>query len=100
MAVRVTIDKAAVAEVCRRHHVRELSLFGSVLRNDFSTESDIDVLYEFEPGRHVGFDIFRVEEELSAALGGRKVDLVPKKYLNRWMRDRVLASAQVLYAAA
>ena len=55
MSVRIEIPRRAVAEFCRRHHVRRLALFGSVLRDDFTSESDVDVLVEFEPGRTVGF---------------------------------------------
>jgi len=88
----------AIADFCRRHHIRKLSLFGSVLRDDFRPDSDIDVLYEFEPGHTVGFEIFRIEGELSRLFGGHKVDMVPEKYLNPRLRDRILASAQVQYA--
>ncbi len=89
----------AIAEFCRRHHIRKLSLFGSVLRDDFGPDSDVDVLVEFEPGRVVGFDILDMEEELSRLLGGRKVDIVNEKYLNRWLRHRVLAAAEVQFQA-
>ena len=86
-------------ELCRRHGIRRLALFGSVLRDDFGPESDIDVLIEFEPGLHVGFRIFRVEEQLSALFGGHRVDLVNPKYLNRFIKDRVLSEARVIHAA-
>jgi uncharacterized protein len=85
--------------ICRRHHIRRLALFGSALRDDFGPHSDIDLLVEFEPGTTVGFRIFRVEEELSALFGGRKVDLVNPKYLNRWIKNEVLTSAEEIYAA-
>jgi hypothetical protein len=88
----------AIAEFCRRHHIRKLSLFGSVLRDDFRPDSDIDVLVEFEPGHVVGLEILDMEEELSALFGGHKVDMVKEKYLNRWLRGPVLASAEVQYA--
>ena len=88
----------AVADFCRRHHIRKLSLFGSVLRDDFGPESDVDVLIEFEPGRVVGFGIIDIEEELSQLFGGRKVDMVREKCLNPRLRDRILASAEVQYA--
>ncbi|UCG44401.1 MAG: nucleotidyltransferase family protein [candidate division WOR-3 bacterium] len=86
-----------MAEFCRRHHIRRLSLFGSVLRDDFGPESDIDALVEFEPGAYVGFTIIDIEDELSQILG-RKVDIVREKFLNRRIRDRVLASAEQVYA--
>ena len=87
-----------IADFCRRNHIRKLSLFGSVLRDDFRPDSDIDVLVEFEPGHDVGFEILDIEEELSRLFGGHKVDIVHEKYLNRRLRDRILASAEVQYA--
>lgn len=90
--------KDAIADFCRRRHIRKLALFGSVLRDDFRPDSDVDVLVEFEPGRAVGFEILDMEEELSRLFGGRKVDIVQEKYLNRRLRDRVLAGAEVQYA--
>jgi len=96
---RIQVDREHLAELCRRHHIRRLSLFGSVLRDDFGPTSDVDVLVEFEPGQTIGFDIITVEEDLSALLGGRRVDVVIEKYLNPRLRERVLASAQVQYAA-
>jgi len=99
MNQQVLAPKEEIAEFCRRHHIRKLSLFGSVLRDDFRPDSDIDVLVEFEPGHAVGFEIIDMEEELSRLFGGHKVDIVQEKYLNRWLRPRVLASAEVQYAA-
>jgi len=75
-----------------------LAFFGSVLRDDFGPDSDVDVLYEFEDGQAPGWDIEDIEQELSEILG-RKVDFVPAKYLNRWIRARVLKEAEVQYAA-
>jgi hypothetical protein len=68
------------------------------LREDFRPDSDVDVLVEFEPGRSVGFAVLDMEEELSRLFGRHKVDIVQEKYLNRWLRQRVLASAEVQYA--
>jgi uncharacterized protein len=87
----------AIAEFCRRHRIRKLSLFGSVLRDDFRPDSDIDVLVEFEPGYAAGLEILDMEEELSQLFGGHKVDMVKEKYLNRWLREPILASAEVQY---
>jgi hypothetical protein len=97
--VRPNIDfsREALVDLCRRHHIRRLSLFGSVLREEFGPDSDIDVLVEFDPSHVVGFRIFRVEEELSRLFGGHRVDLVNPKYLNRHVKDRILSSAQVQY---
>ena len=98
MVARIAVPPEVIAEFCRRHHIRELSLFGSVLRDDFRPESDVDVLVEFEPGHAVGFAIIDMEEELSALFGGHKVDIVSEKYLNRRLRPRILATAEVQYA--
>lgn len=85
-------------ELCQRHHIAKLSLFGSVLRDDFSPESDIDVLVEFDSGHVPGFfRLFDIEEELSSLLGGRKVDLRTPQDLSRYFRDEVLAHAETQY---
>jgi predicted nucleotidyltransferase len=94
---KLDISKEAIAEFCRRNGIRRLGFYGSVLRDDFGPESDVDVLVEFEPGQVVGFRIVDIEEELSLILGGRKVDMVNPKYLNRRLKDRILASAEVQY---
>ena len=98
MPGRVQFDRERLAALCRRHHIRKLSLFGSVVRDDFRPESDIDVLVEFVPGHTVGFGVMKIEEELSQILGGYRVDLVNSKYLNPRLRERVLAGAEVQYA--
>jgi uncharacterized protein len=87
-----------LADFCRRHHIRRLSVFGSVLRDDFRPESDVDVLVEFQPGHTPGWEVIDIEEELGSLFGGRRVDLVNPKYLNPRLRDRILASAVVQYA--
>jgi len=99
VASRLPIDHQAIAAFCRHHHVRRLALFGSVLRDDFTPESDVDVLVEFEPQHVPGFiALYAIEAELSAILGGRKVDLVTPGFLNHRIRQRVLAEAEVAYA--
>jgi hypothetical protein len=98
MSIRIPIDRDKLADLCRKHHIRKLSFFGSVLRDDFQPGSDIDVLVEFEPGQVIGFRIFRIEEELSQLLGGHKVDMINPKYINRRLKGRILATAQVQYA--
>ena len=75
---------------CRRHHVRKLALFGSVLRDDFGPDSDVDVLVEFEPGHVPGLAFFDMEAELSHLIG-RQVDLNTPQFLSRYFRDTVLA---------
>jgi predicted nucleotidyltransferase len=97
--VKIHISKNTIAEFCGRHHISRLALFGSVLRNDFSPNSDVDVLVEFEPGYVPGFAFLTMQEELSALLG-RKVDLNTPQFLSRYFRDQVLREAEVLYAAA
>lgn len=95
------MDRDRIAEFCRRHHIRKLSLFGSVLGDDFRSDSDIDVLVEFEPERGPGFlGLARMETELSEILGGRKVDLRTPNELSRYFRSRVLARAEVQYAGS
>lgn len=91
--------KDKLAEFCRRNHILKLSLFGSVLREDFRPDSDVDVLVEFEEGYVPGFfGLARMERELSDLLGGRKVDLRTPQDLSRYFREEVLASAALQYA--
>jgi uncharacterized protein len=94
----IQISKDLIDEFCRRHHIRKLSLYGSVLRDDFRPDSDIDVLVDFQPNCVIGFDIIDIEEELSRLFDGHKVDIVREKYLNPRLRDRILDSAEVQYA--
>ncbi|MBL8057941.1 MAG: nucleotidyltransferase family protein [Anaerolineales bacterium] len=96
---RLSIPTTAIAEFCRRHHIRHLGLFGSVLRDDFRPDSDVDVLVEFEPDVQIGlFTLIDIQDELAALLG-RPVDLVPRQGLKPVIRASVLASEQVVYAA-
>ncbi|MGQ0600111.1 MAG: nucleotidyltransferase family protein [Anaerolineales bacterium] len=99
MSIRVDLSRPALANFCRQHHVRRLAFFGSVLREDFRPDSDVDVLVEFEPGYTPGFfALDAMQAELSGLLDGRRVDLVTEKFLNHRLRRRVLASAEVAYA--
>lgn len=95
----IAIDRESLAGFCRRNHIRRLALFGSVLRDDFRPESDIDVLVEFEPGHVPGLRFFALEQELSRIFG-RKVDLNTPGFLSPYFRGRVLAEAEVQYVAA
>ena len=97
-AARLGVSEEALGEFCRRHHIRKLSLFGSVLRDDFGPDSDVDVLVEFEPGNRLGFAFFGVQDELSALLG-RTVDLNTPQDLSRYFRDSVVREAEVIYDA-
>lgn len=95
---KIHIPQDAIAEFCRRNHIRKLSIFGSALSDSFSPESDIDVLVEFELGHVPGLALIRMQDELSEIFGGRKVDLVTPKFLNRRIQKNVLAQAVVQYA--
>jgi len=94
---QIEVPMQELSALCQRRHIRRLALFGSVLRKDFRPESDVDVLVEFEPGRTPGFAFVSIQEELSALLGNRKVDLVSPKFLNRRIRDQVLRDAELVY---
>ncbi|MEE8138745.1 MAG: nucleotidyltransferase family protein [Thermoanaerobaculia bacterium] len=96
---RIQVPQDELARFCRAHHIKKLSLFGSILREDFDAESDVDVLVEFEPGHVPGLGFVSMESELSELLG-RRVDLVTPKFLNRRIRDKVLESAVVQYAGS
>ena len=94
----LTFDNSELESFCEKNGIKKLALFGSVLRDDFGPESDIDMLVEFMPGEVVGFfRLFDLEEELSRIFDGRKVDLRTPKDLSRYFRDRVVAEAKVQY---
>lgn len=99
MKSKINISEEKIAAFCRRNRIRKLAFFGSVLRDDFSAESDVDVLVEFEPDAHVGLQFFKMEQELSEILG-RKVDLNTTGFLSKYFREKVVAEAEVLYDAA
>jgi len=96
---RISIDRDEIADFCRRHHIRRLSIFGSVLRDDFGPESDVDVLVEFDPGHTPGLAFFSMEEELSRIMG-RKVDLNTPGFLSPYLRDRIERESEVQYVTA
>jgi predicted nucleotidyltransferase len=97
---KITIPSAEIAEFCKKNHISKLSLFGSVLRDDFSSDSDIDFLVEFATGKVPGLiGLSRMERELSEILNGRKVDLRTPQDLSKYFRQEVLARAEVQYAA-
>ena len=97
MSPRIAMDRQAITDFCERHHIRKLALFGSVLREDFRPDSDVDVLVEFESGVRVGLSFFAMQEELAALLG-RKVDLNTPGFLSRYFRDEVGKQAEIQYA--
>ena len=96
---RITIDREKISDFCRKHHIRKLAFFGSVLREDFKPESDVDVLVEFEQGYIPGLAFFTMERELSEILN-YKVDLNTSQFLSPYFRDQVLAEAEAQYVAA
>jgi predicted nucleotidyltransferase len=99
MSPKLTIDRNRIADFCRRHDVRRLALFGSVLRDDIGPASDVDVLVEFEPDHVPGLAFFKMQEELSRLLG-RRADLNTPGFLSRYFRQAVQDEAQPLYVAA
>lgn len=97
---KIDLPQRQIADFCRRHHIRELALFGSVLRDDFGPESDVDVLIDFEPGRDEKLtllDLVGVQNELSEIMQ-RDVDLVLKDGLKPFIREEVLGNSTVIYA--
>ncbi len=97
--MRIEVDHGSIAEFCRRNQVRRLAFFGSVLRDDFSPESDVDVLVEFLPEARVSlFDMARMQNELAMIIG-RAVDLRTLQELSRYFRDDVAAEAVEEYVA-
>jgi len=94
----ITFDRKALEKFCRKNGIKKLSLFGSVLTDDFGPDSDIDMLVEFMPGETVTFiSLSRMERNLSAFFDGRKVDLRTLQELSRYFRDRVETEAETLY---
>ena len=100
MSARIEIPKDEIAKFCQRNHIRRMALFGSVLRDDFTPESDVDVLVEFELDRTPGLEFITIQDELSEILG-RQVDLYTFKGVERsrnWLRrEEILSSAEAVY---
>ena len=97
--IKIRVPRKRLAEFCRTNHIRKLAFFGSVLRDDFGPNSDIDVLVEFEEGKTPGLVFFGMQEELGKILK-RKVDLNTPEFLSKYFRDQVLSEAQVQYVQA
>lgn len=98
MNTSFSMTTEALADFCRRHSIRKLSLFGSALKGTARADSDIDLLVEFEPGKEPGLIAFAgMEVELGDLLGGRKVDLRTPRDLSNYFRDEVLRTAEVQY---
>ena len=96
MEAQIDIPHDEIVAFCQRYHIRRLALFGSVLRDDFGPDSDVDVLVEFEQGRTPGWEIVTIEDELSDLLG-RSVDLRTPEELSRHWRERAVEAAQVIH---
>ncbi len=95
----IEIDATSLAELCRRHGIKELSLFGSAVRGEMGPGSDLDLIVEFVPGVRIGLLKFEALIEELEALTGRRVDLVTKHGLKPWIRQHVLQEARTIYAA-
>ncbi len=103
VAPRIPLPLDRIADVCRRYHVRRIALFGSILRDDFRPDSDIDLLYDLEPDSHITlFDVVALHDELEDLLK-RRVDLVSRRAVEvsrtPTRRNAILSTAQVLYEA-
>jgi len=94
--LRLSVSEETLALFCRTHHIKRLWLFGSVLRDDFGPDSDVDVLYEFEEGKTPGWHIVKIEDELSELIG-RKVDFVSFKYLSPYIRSHWSFRSELVY---
>ena len=103
MSARIDIPKEEITAFCQRNHIRRMALFGSVLRDDFTPESDVDVLVDFELDRTPGLEFITIQDELSEILG-RQVDLYTFKGVensrNWLLREEILNSAEVQYEQA
>jgi uncharacterized protein len=99
MDLNAFLSSLPLKTFCQKHHIRQLSFFGSVVRDDFGPQSDIDVLVEFEPDHIPGLDFFLMEAELSQLLG-RKVDLQTLNFLSPEIRRSVLSEAVPAYEQA
>jgi len=97
--VHIDFSRDELVAICRRRAVRHLALFGSVLRDDFGPDSDIDVLVEFDHDSLEGKQVFKIHDELSDLFGGRRVDLVEPQFVNSRLRARILEEAQDVFAA-
>jgi hypothetical protein len=99
MNLKINIPEEKIVAFCRHNQIRKFAFFGSVLRDDFTPASDVDVLVEFEPGTRVGLRFFDMEQELSGIIG-RKVDLNTAGFLSKYFREKVISEAEVIYDAA
>ena len=94
--LKIKVPHNEIAEFCRRNHIRRMAFFGSVLREDFRPDSDVDILVEFEAGHVPGLAFFTMQADLSKMLG-RQVDLFTPKFLSPYFRERVFMESRVAY---
>ena len=97
--IKIKVPREKIAEFCHRYHIRKLAFFGSVLREEFGPDSDVDVLVEFESGHVPGLAFFAMQDELSKILG-RKVDLNTAGFISKYFRDEIMRESKVEYVAA
>jgi len=97
--LKIKVPREKIADFCQRYHIRKLAFFGSVLRDDFGPDSDIDILVEFEPGHTPGLAFFSMQAELSEILG-RKVDLNTAGFISKYFRSEVDRESRVEYVAS
>ena len=97
--IQIDFSREELEAICRRRAVKRLALFGSVLRDDFGPESDVDVLVEFDHDTFEGKQIYKIYDELTELFGGRKIDLVEPEFLNPRMKRAALENAEEVYAA-
>jgi hypothetical protein len=99
MTPQIDIDRSQLEKLCQKYGIRRLSFFGSVIRDDFSDDSDVDILVEFLPESRVGLSFFSLQEELSQLIG-RQVDLSTRGFLSSRIRDKISSEARPVYEAA
>ena len=96
---QINIDRDRLEKLCQKYEIQRLALFGSVIRDDFGDDSDVDILVEFQPEAKVGLSFFSLQKELSLLLG-RQVDLSTTGFLSPRIRDKVAGEARPVYEAA
>jgi uncharacterized protein len=99
VSAAIKIPEQEIAVFCKKHHITKMALFGSVLRDDFGPESDVDVLVEFDPRNNPGLEYFDIQDRLSDLIG-RRVDLVTYMGLSKYIRNKVLREAQTIYGGS
>ena len=96
----IEIPALEIEQLCKKHHINKFALFGSVLRDDFHSDSDTDILIEFQPKYTPGFiKLHQIQTEISLLFNHKKIDLVTPKFLNYQIKDKILAEMEVFYVA-